>query len=162
MHYNVNWSLYIPPASYTVTSKHHESSVEKGIIHSEATVHFFTNHAYISTYEEYHHKFQTGSEEILTAYWYGDVVLRWAHPDGSEITWTIKKVSCTPSLGHSLLSTILLARIRVEVFLRQPHIPSGISHQGIFFGVADIMDNQYVVRTTGYFSLKEHLWSRDH
>ncbi len=77
-------------------------------------------------------------------------MLRLAHPDGSELTWTIKKVSWALSLGHNLLSTIPLARKGVEVFLRQPHIPSEISHQGILFGVADIIDNQYVVCTTGY------------
>lgn len=74
-----------------------------------------------------------------------------AHPDGSEVTWTIKKVSWAPSLGHNLLSTIPLTRKGVEVFLRQLHIPSEIRHHGSLFGVADIIDNQYVVRTTGYF-----------
>ena len=138
-------------ASCTVTSEHHESSVEKVIIDSGATDHFFANRAYFSTYEEYHHEFQTGSGEILTAHGYGDVVLRLAHPDGPEVIWTIKKVSWAPSLGHNLLSTIPLARKGVEVFLRQPHIPSEISHHGSLFGVADIIDNQYVVRTTGYF-----------
>ncbi len=121
------------------------------IIDSEATDHFFTNRAYFSTYEKYHHEFQTGFEKILRAQGYGDVVLRLVHPDGSEVTWTIKNVSWAPSLGHNLLSTIPLARKGVEVFLRQPHIPSEISHQGIPFGVADIIDNQYIVRTTGYF-----------
>ncbi len=118
------------------------------IIDSGVTDHFFTNRAYFSTYEEYHHEFQTGSGEILTAHWYGDVVLHLAHPDGSEVTWTIKKVSWAPSLARNLLSPILLARKGVEVFLRQPHIPSEISNQGILFGVTDIIDNQYVVRTT--------------
>ncbi len=114
-------------------------------------INFFTNRAYFSTYEEYHHEFQTGSGKILTAHGYRDVVLRLANPDGSEVTWTIKKVSLAPSLGHNLLSTILLARKGVEVFIRQPHIPSEISHQRFLFGLADIIDNQYVVRTTGYF-----------
>ncbi len=121
------------------------------IIDSGATDHFFTNRAYFSTYEEYHHEFQTGSGKILTAHGYGDVVLRLAHRDGSEVTWTVKKVSWAPSLEHNPLSTILLVRKGAEVFLRQPHIPSEISHQGIIFGVADIIDNEYIVRTTGYF-----------
>ncbi len=89
--------------------------------------------------------------EILTANGYRNVMLSLAHPDGSEVTWTINKVSWAPSLGHNHLSTIPLDRKGVEVFLQQPHIPSDISHQGILFVVADIIDNQYVVCTTGYF-----------
>ncbi len=78
-------------------------------------------------------------------------MLRLAYPDSSEVTWTIKKVSWAPSLGQNLLTTILLARKGVEVFLRQPHIPSKIRHHGSLFGMADIIDNQYFVRTTSYF-----------
>ncbi len=113
----IDQSLYIPLASCTVSNKHHESSVEKMIIDSGATDHFFTNNAYFSTYEDYHQWFQTGSGKILTADGYGDVVLRLAHPDDSEVIWTIKKVSWAPSLGHNPLSTIPIVRKEVEVFL---------------------------------------------
>ena len=147
----VNQLSSISPASCTVTSEHHRSSVEKVIIDSGATDHFFANRAYFSTYEKYHHEFQTDSGEILIAHGYGNVVLRLAHLDGSEVIWTIKKVSWAPSLGHNLLSTIPLSKKRVEVFLRQHHISTEISHHGSFFGVADIIDNQYVVRTIRYF-----------
>ncbi len=114
---HVDRSLYILPASCTLTSKHHESSVEKVIIDFGVNDHFFTNRAYFSTYEEYHHEFQTDSGEILTAHGYGDVVLRLAHLDGSEVTWTIKKVSWAPSLGHNLLNIILFATKEIELFL---------------------------------------------
>lgn len=50
------------------------------------------------------------------------------------------------------MSTIPLATKVVEVFFREHHIPSEISHHSDIFGVTDIIDNQYVVRTTGYFS----------
>ncbi len=73
------------------------------------------------------------------------------YPDGSEVIWTIKKVSFAPSLGHNLLNTIPLAKKRIEIFPRQVQVSSEISHHGEFFGVADIIDNQYVVRITGYF-----------
>ena len=138
-------------ASCSVNTEFSESSVQKVIIDSGATDHFFSNRAYFSSYEEYHHEFQTGSGEVLTAYGYGDVILHLAHPDGSEVIWTIKKVSWAPSLGHNLLSTIPLAKKGVEVFLRQSQVPSEFHHQGELFGVADIIDNQYVIRTTGYF-----------
>ena len=114
----VNQSSHAPSRSCTVISKHYESSVEKVIIDSGARNHFFANCAYFFTYKEYHHEFQTDSREILTAYRYGNVILRLAHPDGSEITWIVKKVSWAPSLRQNLLSTISLARKRVEVLLR--------------------------------------------
>ena len=138
-------------ASCTLNAEFPESSVQKVIIDSGATDHFFSNRAYFSTYKEHHHEFQTGSGEVLAAHGYGDVVLHLAHPDGLEVIWTIKKVSWAPSLGHNLLSTIPLAKKGVEVFLRQIQVPSEIRHHGELFGVADIIDNQYVVRTTGYF-----------
>ena len=71
------------------------------IIDSGTTDHFFANRAYFSTHDNYHHEFQTVSEEILTAYWYGDVVLHLAYPDGSDVTWRIKK-----SAGLRHLDTI--------------------------------------------------------
>ncbi len=66
----------------------------------------------------------------------------------------MKKVSWALFIGYNLLSTIPLAKKDVEVLLRQIQIPSEISHHGEFFGVADIIDNQYVVWTTGYFHNK--------
>ncbi len=128
-----------------------KSSVQKIIINSGATDHFFSNRAYFSKYEEYHYEFQTGSGEVLAAHGYGDVVLCFANPDGSEVISTIKKVSLAPSLEHNLLSTIPLAKKRVEVFLPKVQVPIKISHHGELFGVDDIINNQYVIRTTGYF-----------
>ncbi len=55
-------------------------------------------------------------------------------------------------MGHNLFSTIPFARKGVEIFLRQPHIPSKISYHRILFRLADIIDNQYVVCTMDYFS----------
>ena len=65
---------------------------------------------------------------------------------------TVKKVSWAPSLGHNLLSTISLAKKGAKVFLQQIQVLSEISHHEKLFGIADIIDNQYVVRKTGYFS----------
>ena len=89
---HINWSLYIQLTSCTVTSKYHKSSFEV-IIDSGTMDPFFANRTYFSTCQKYHHDFQTNSEEILTANGYGDVMLRLADPDSSEVTWTIKKVS---------------------------------------------------------------------
>ena len=104
-----------------------------------------------SPYKEHHYEFQTIPGEIPAAHGFAGVVLHLAHPNGLEVIWMIKKVSWAPSLGHNLLSTIPLAKKGIEVFLRQIQIPSEISHHGELFGVADIIDNQYIVCTTGYF-----------
>ncbi len=49
------------------------------------------------------------------------------------------------------MSTILLAKKKVEVFFLQAQIPLEISHQREHFGVEDIIDNQYIVRIKSYF-----------
>lgn len=68
-------------------------------------------------------------------------MLRLAYLDGSKVTWPVKKVSWAPLLGYNLLNIILFARKGVEIFFRQPHIPSETRYQGILFGVADIINN---------------------
>ncbi len=103
-------------ASCTLKAIPLDSSVQRVIIDSRATDHFFANRAYFSTYEEYHLEFQTGSRQILSAYGYSDVILRLAHSDSSEMIWAIKKVSWAPSLGHNLLSTISLSKNGVKYF----------------------------------------------
>ena len=80
------------------------------------------------------------------------MVLRLAPFDGSEVICTTKKVSLDLSLGHNLLSTILLAKKRVEVLLWQVQVPSEISYLKELFGVVNIINNQYVFWTTDYFS----------
>lgn len=40
--------------------------------------------------------------------------------------------------------TILLTKKRFEVFPRQIQVSSEITHQGELFGLADIIENQYV------------------
>ncbi len=49
------------------------------------TNHLFSNREYFSKYEEYHHKFQTGSGEVFAAYEYRDFVLCLAHFGRSEV-----------------------------------------------------------------------------
>lgn len=78
-------------------------------------------------------------------------MLRLAYLDSLESIWTIKKVGWAPSLGYNPSSTISLTKKEVEVFLLQSHIPSEISNQRILFEIDDIIDNQYIIYTTGYF-----------
>ncbi len=128
-----------------------KSSVQKIIINSDATNHFFQNRAYFSTYKEPQHIFQIVSWKVLAAYGYSDVILHLFHPDRLKAIWTIKKVSWFLLLDHNLLSTIPFAKKDVAIFFRQIQIPSKISNHKEPFGVTNIIDNQYVIRTKDYF-----------
>ena len=76
--------------------------------------------------------------------------MRLAHPDGSEVIWTINKVSLAQLLEHNLLSTIPLSKKWVEAFLYQFQMSLEISKPGLVFGVADIVDDQYIIRTIDF------------
>ena len=65
---------------------------------------------------------------------------------GNTNTLTVTNVSWAPKLGHNLLSTIPLAKKGVEVFLRKAGQPSEIVVDDEVFGLADIIENQYVIR----------------
>ncbi len=55
-------------------------------------------------------------------------------------------MSWVSELGHNLLSTIPLARKGIEMFLRKATQPSEIVIDEEVFGLADIIENQYVIR----------------
>ncbi len=63
---------------------------------------------------------------------------------------TVKKIIWAPSLEYNLLSTIFLSKKCVEVFLCQFQMPSEISKLRELFEVVNIVDDQYVVCTTGF------------
>ncbi len=59
---------------------------------------------------------------------------------------TVTHVSCAPKLGHHLLSTIPLARKSIKVFLGKVGQPLEIVFNEKVFGLANIIENQYVIR----------------
>ncbi len=65
---------------------------------------------------------------------------------GNVNTLTVTNVSWTPELGHNLLSTIPLAKKSFKVFLRKLGRPSELYFKGKISSLADIIENQYVVR----------------
>ena len=132
-------------ASSTLKSEPLDSSVQRVIIDFGAKDDFFATRVYVSTYEEYHHEFQTGLGKILSAYEYGNVILHLAHPGGSGVIWTIKKVSLALLLGHNLLSTIPLSKKDAKGFLHQFQMQSEMSKHRAFFEVAGIFDDHYFV-----------------
>ncbi len=99
-----------------------------------------------STYTEYEHEFEIGAGEKIVAYSYGNVNLRMSDLKGNINTLTVTNVSWALELGHNLLSIIPLARKSNEVFLRKAGQPSEIVVDEKVFGLADIIENQYVIR----------------
>ncbi len=61
-------------------------------------------------------------------------------------TLTVTNVSWAPRLGHNLLSTIPLVRKGIEVLFRKAGQPSEIVVDEEVFGLADIIENEYVAR----------------
>ena len=59
----------------------------------------------------------------MTAHGYGDVILQIQSLDGTINTLTVSNVSLAPNLGNNLLSTILLAKKGIKVFLRRTGRP---------------------------------------
>lgn len=116
------------------------------IINSGATNYFFANKDLISNYREHQHLFETGSEEKVTTRGYKEVILQLQLSDGTVNTLIVSNVSWAPDLGHNLLSTIPLAKKRIQVFLRRTSQPSEMYLEDEVVGLADMIDNQYVIR----------------
>ncbi len=116
------------------------------IIDSGTTDHFFSNWDLFSTYTENEHEFETGIGEKLVAHGYGKVELRMSDLKSNINTLTVTNVSLATELGNNLLSTIPWARKGVEVFLRKAGQPSEIIVDEEVFGLADIIENQYLIR----------------
>ncbi len=89
--------------------------------------------------------FETGSGGKVTARGYGEVIFQLQLLDGTVNTLRVTNVSWTPDLGHNLLSTIPLAKKRIKVFLRRTGQPSEIFFEDEVVGLADMIDNQYVI-----------------
>ena len=116
------------------------------IIDCGATNHFFSNRDYFTSYRTQPHQFKTGSGEILTARGKGTVSLHMLMNDGSTNMITVSNVSWAPDLGHNLLSTIPFAEKNIEIRLRGKDQPSLIIYENEIHGLADIIDDQYVLR----------------
>ncbi len=135
-------------ASCSVTPRPNITSVTSVIIYSGATDHFFCNRDLFSTYTEYQHEFETGTGQRIIAHGYGNVILRMCDMSGNVNTLTVTNESWASELGHNLLSTIPLAKKGFKVFLRKLGRPSELYFEGEVLGLADIIENQYVVRLT--------------
>ncbi len=65
---------------------------------------------------------------------------------GKVNTLTVTNMRWAPELGHNLLSTIPLTKKGFVVFLRKLGCPSELYFEGEIVGLADIIENQYIVR----------------
>ncbi len=90
--------------------------------------------------------FETGSGEKVTARGYGEDILQLQLLDGTVNTLRVTYVSWAPDLSHNLPSTILLAKKEIKVFLRKTGQPSEICFEDEVVGLADMINNQYVIR----------------
>lgn len=61
-------------------------------------------------------------------------------------TLRVTNISWALDLGHNLLSTISLAKKKIEVFLKRTGQLSKLFFENKVVGSADIIDNQYVIR----------------
>ena len=123
-----------------------QNLVTSVIIDSGATDHFFSNQDLFSIYTEYKHEFEIGIREKIAAHGYGNVDFRMTDLTDYVNTLTVTNVSWVLELDHNLLSTIPLARKGIEVCLRKAGQPSEIVVDEEVFGLADIIENQYVIR----------------
>ena len=77
---------------------------------------------------------------------YGEVILQLQLLDGTANTFMVTNVRLATDLGHNLLSTILLAKKGIKLFLRKTGQPYEIFFEDEVVGLADMIDNQYVTR----------------
>ena len=116
------------------------------IIDSGTTDHFFCNRDLFLTYSEYQHEFETGTGRGIIPHGYSSVILRMYHKSGNVNTLSLTNVSYVPKLGHNLFSIIPLAKKGFEAILRKLGRPSELYFEGEVVVLADIIENQYVVR----------------
>lgn len=95
---------------------------------------------------EYEHEFETRTEEKILAYGYGNIDFGMIGLKDHINTLTVTNMSWAPEIGHNQLSTILLASKSVEVFCRKANEPSEIIVNKKVFGLADKIENQYVIQ----------------
>ena len=105
----------------------------------------FNNQDLFFTYTEYEHEFEIETREKIATHGYNNVNLRISDLKGNTNIPTITNVNWAPKLGQNLLSIILLAKKSVEMFLRKASQPSEIDVDDKVFGLADIIENQYVI-----------------
>ena len=140
----LNMQSFIKPWDKTTINKMKTPSW-KVIIDSGATSHIFANKDLIFDYKPNPSFVETGSGELLKCPGQNKVKIDMEGPDGiTEVV--VENIIWCPELGYNLLSTISLSRRGIEVFLRSQDKPSEFRKDGRIFGLADIIDNQYVVR----------------
>ncbi len=127
--------------SYSVTPRPKTTLVTSVIIDSWTTDHFCCNRDLISSYTKCQHEFEKRTSQRIIAHRYCNVILRMFDMSDNFNTLTVSNVSWTPELGHNLLSTLLLAKKGIEVFLRKESRPSEIYFEEEIFGFIDIVDN---------------------
>ncbi len=120
-------------------------SIWHTIIDSGAQRTIFSNRELLHDYIEQEDFCQTGFGEVLRCSGKGTVIFDLEGPDGT-IKWRLHNVLWCPELGHNLLGTLPLGKSDISVLLKPEGKPTELQKNGICFGYADIINEQYVIR----------------
>ena len=131
---------FIPTTNVAWLHDNIRPPLKKLVLDSGTTAHLIANKDLIQGYYEDFEQYQTGSGKLLSSY--GKGTLPMALDEGNL---TLLNVYYAPDLGYNLISTILLGRKGVEVFLRTLNKLSQILHQGKVLRYTDSIDSQYVI-----------------
>ena len=102
--------------------------------------------ALITHYKDHQNMFEIGSGEKATSRGYGKDILLFQLLNGIVITPRVINSSWTLDLDNNLLSTISLGKKEIQVFLRRTGQLSKAFFEDEVVGLANMIDNQYVIR----------------
>ena len=95
---------------------------------------------------KYQHEFETKTGLRIIGQESVKVILRMCDMSGKVNTLTVTNVNWAFELDHNQLSIIPIAKKGFQVFLRKINCPSELYFEGEVVGLANIIENQYVVR----------------
>ena len=126
-----------------------KSSSWKVIIDSRVTSHIFVNKNLIFNYKLKLFFVETDFDELLKCSELNKAKINMKKSDeNTEVT--VKNIIWCSELEYNLLSTISLSSRSIEMFLRSQKKSSEFRKNERVFGLADIINNQYVVREDSF------------
>ena len=131
---------FIPTTNVAQLHDNIRSPLKKLVLDSNTTAHLITNKNLILSYYKNFEHYQMSSGELLSSYSKGTLLIAL-----NEGNLTFLNVYYALDLSYNLISTILLGRKGVEVFLHTLNKLLQILHQGKVLGYTDPINSQYVI-----------------